>query len=266
MSAPKIKGRLWISTDEHHTIGHGRVELLEKIQQYGSISKAARAMKMSYKAAWDVIDNMNNLSPELLVVRSTGGKGGGGTQLTEYGKTFVAAFKELEMEHQQFLSYLEVKLHHIQQLNLLMRNFTMQTSARNQFLGNVTHIKQGAVNCEVTVQLKGQESIVATITQDSVAQLGLTEGKQVHALIKAPLISLMPTNGKLKLSARNILCGKVIRVLKGTVNAEVTLELSGGVVLKAVVTQGAIDDLGIQLDSQICAFFKASSVVLAVEE
>lgn len=142
----------------------------------------------------------------------------------------------------------------------------MQTSARNQFLGNITHIKPGAVNCEVTVQLKGQESIVAMITQESLTYLGLTEGKAVHALIKAPLISLMPANSRLKISARNRLYGKVIRVLKGTVNAEVTLELPGGVVLKAVVTQGAVDDLGIELDSQVCAFFKASSVILAVEE
>ncbi len=266
MSTPKIRGRLWISTDEYHTIGHGRIELLEKIHEYGSISKAARAMKMSYKAAWDVIDNMNNLSPELLVVRNTGGKDGGGTQLTEYGRMFISTFKELETEHQQFLSYLEVKLHHIQQFNQAMRNFTMQTSARNQFLGNITYIKHGSVNCEVTVLLKGQTSIVAMITEDSVINLGLTEGKQVHALIKAPLISLMPTDGKLKLSARNILCGKVIRVINGTVNAEVTLELGEGVVLKAVVTQSAVNDLNIKLNSQVCAFFKASSVVLAVEE
>ena len=141
----------------------------------------------------------------------------------------------------------------------------MQTSARNQFLGTVSHIKRGTVNCEVTLQLKGQEVLVAMITDDSAKSLGIVEGKQVHALIKAPLITLMPADSKLKVSARNCLYGKVIQVVKGTVNAEVTLELSGGTVLKAVVTQGAVDDLAIQLGSNVCAFFKASSVVLAVE-
>lgn len=266
MPTTKVKGRLWLSADDRQAIGRGRIELLSKINEYGSITKAAKAMRMSYKAAWDAVDMMNNLSPELLVMRSSGGKGGGGTQLTNYGKMLVTAFQELEAEHQQFLAYLEEKLSNIQHLKQLMGKLMMQTSARNQFLGTVTHIKRGPVNCEVLVQLKGQDKLVAVITDDSVTNLGLVEGKQVYALIKSPLVTLMPTTSKLKISARNCLSGKVIQVVKGTVNAEVTLELSGGTVLKAVVTQGAVDDLAIQLDSSICAFFKASSVVLAVEE
>ena len=265
MSTTKVKGRLWLSTDERHAIGRGRIELLSKINEYGSIAKAAKAMRMSYKAAWDAVDMMNNLSPELLVMRSSGGKGGGGTQLTDYGKMLVTAFQELESEHQLFLTYLEEKFSNFQHLQQLMRKLMMQTSARNQFLGTVSHIKRGTVNCEVTLQLKGQEVLVAMITDDSAKSLGIVEGKQVHALVKAPLVTLMPIDSPLKISARNRLCGKVIQVVKGTVNAEVTLELSGGTVLKAVVTQGAVDDLAIQLGSNVCAFFKASSVVLAVE-
>jgi molybdate transport system regulatory protein len=266
MPTTKVQGRLWLSTESQQSIGRGRIDLLAKIGEFGSIAKAAKAMKMSYKAAWDAVDMMNNLSPELLVMRSTGGKGGGGTQLTDYGKMLIMAFRELESEHQQFLTYLEVKFSNMQQLQQLMRKLTMQTSARNQFLGTVIHIKRGPVNCEVTLQLKGQEVLVAVITENSVENLGLVEGKQVYALIKAPLVTLMPADSKLKISARNRLCGKVTHVLKGTVNAEVTLELTGGTVLKAVVTEGAVADLAIQPGSALCAFFKASTVTLAVEE
>lgn len=266
MPTTKVQGRFWLSTDAHQSIGRGRIDLLSKIDEFGSIAKAAKDMQMSYKAAWDAIDMMNNLSPELLVVRSSGGKGGGGTQLTNYGKMLITAFKDLEVEHQQFLAYLEEKFSDIQQVQQLMRKLMMQTSARNQFLGTITHIKRGPVNCEVVLQLKGQDTLVAMITDDSVQNLGLVEGKQAYALIKAPLVTLMPTSSKLKISARNRLCGKVTQVVKGTVNAEVTLELAGGTVLKAVITQGAVGDLAIQPGSEMYAFFKASTVTLAVEE
>ncbi|MDD3499723.1 MAG: LysR family transcriptional regulator, partial [Sulfurovum sp.] len=56
-----------------------RIQLLNAIKQHGSISKAAKAVPMSYKAAWDAVDTMNNLSQTPIVSRETGGKGGGGT-------------------------------------------------------------------------------------------------------------------------------------------------------------------------------------------
>ena len=73
-----IDGRLWISKSEQNFLGKGRIELLEQIHLTGSISAAAKAMKMSYKAAWDAIDAINKLSDAPLVTRATGGKGGGG--------------------------------------------------------------------------------------------------------------------------------------------------------------------------------------------
>ncbi|MBQ7676461.1 MAG: LysR family transcriptional regulator, partial [Campylobacter sp.] len=50
-----IKSRLWIEKDGKNFLGHGKVELLEKIKEHGSINAAAKAMKMSYKAAWDAV-------------------------------------------------------------------------------------------------------------------------------------------------------------------------------------------------------------------
>ncbi|MEZ5579956.1 MAG: LysR family transcriptional regulator [Candidatus Competibacteraceae bacterium] len=64
-------------------LGAGRVELLEHIDECGSIARAAKRMGMSYKTAWDAVEAMNNLADRPLVVRATGGKGGGGTQLTD---------------------------------------------------------------------------------------------------------------------------------------------------------------------------------------
>ena len=106
----EIGGQLWINQKGGSYLGHGRIELLEHIGLTGSITKAAKAMKMSYKAAWDAVDAMNNLAPKPLVARATGGKGGGGTQLTPYGKEVIAAFKAMEAEHQRFLERLSAQI------------------------------------------------------------------------------------------------------------------------------------------------------------
>ena len=102
----RLHGRLWLTLDGRNFLGRGRVELLERIRATGSISQAARAMKMSYKAAWDAVDAMNNAWGRPLVESATGGKGGGGTQLTEDAETLIAAFRRWEEEHRRFLESL----------------------------------------------------------------------------------------------------------------------------------------------------------------
>ncbi len=65
------------------------------------IAQAAKRIGMSYKTAWDAVDAMNNLADRPLVVRATGGKGGGGTHLTDYGKQVIAGYRLMEAEHRQ---------------------------------------------------------------------------------------------------------------------------------------------------------------------
>ena len=73
----EVEGRIWVKENGKNFIGHGKVELLERIHKSGSISKAAKEMRMSYKAAWDCIDAMNKLSQEPIVISALGGKNGG---------------------------------------------------------------------------------------------------------------------------------------------------------------------------------------------
>ena len=89
----RVRGKLWIEGPEGTFLGYGRVVLLERIARHGSISAAARSMKMSYRHAWKLGDSMNRQSRTPLVVTATGGKGGGGTVLTDAGRRAVAAFR-----------------------------------------------------------------------------------------------------------------------------------------------------------------------------
>ena len=91
---------------------------------------------MSYKAAWDAVDAMNNLAGEPLVERVSGGKGGGGTRLTRRGAQLVENFKLIEREHRHFIEQLSRQAEGIADDFLLLRRINMKTSARNQFLRN----------------------------------------------------------------------------------------------------------------------------------
>jgi molybdate transport system regulatory protein len=77
--------------------GPGKAELLEKIASEGSISKAAKAMDMSYSRAWQLVDAMNSAFRKPLVESSTGGKKGGGAVLTKHGEEVLSLFRRLEM-------------------------------------------------------------------------------------------------------------------------------------------------------------------------
>jgi len=77
-------------------IGPGKAELIDLIGQTGSISAAARAMGMSYRRAWQLVESLNNTFREPVVVTAIGGNRGGGTQVTPYGKRLVALFRTME--------------------------------------------------------------------------------------------------------------------------------------------------------------------------
>jgi molybdate transport system regulatory protein len=99
----EVQGRVWLSMNGKPLLGKGRLELLRQIAATGSISKAAKAMKMSYKAAWDAVDAMNNAMGTPVVESATGGSRGGGSQLTEAGKRLILEYQSLEERHRQWL-------------------------------------------------------------------------------------------------------------------------------------------------------------------
>ena len=85
-----------IDIDAGGRIGSGKIELLETIHRSGSISAAGRAMEMSYKRAWDLVDEINRICRQAAVERQTGGKNGGGAVLTPFGRSLVARYRKIE--------------------------------------------------------------------------------------------------------------------------------------------------------------------------
>jgi molybdate transport system regulatory protein len=260
----ELQGSVWMTVGGENFGGHGRIALLASLADCGSITKAAKAIGMSYKAAWDAIDTMNTLAGEPLVERLTGGRGGGGTRLTARGQQLVENFRIIEREHRRFIDQLGQQATALADDCLLLRRMSMKTSARNQFAGKVSRVKGGAVNDEVELEIPGGEKIVAIVTHESTETLGLKIGAEAFALVKASSIILVSEDGDVRFSARNRLRGTISRIQKGAVNSEVVIELPGGGVIAAIITNESCEALALAAGGSTTAIFKASSVIVGV--
>jgi len=260
----ELQGAVWWTMGGNMLGGQDRVALLRAVAAQGSITHAAKAMGLSYKSAWDAIDAMNTLAGKPLVERSTGGRGGGSTRLTPHGLRLVERFEQIDDAHQRFLKLLDEQSIDLDQPFSLLNVMNMKTSARNQFVGTVTTVRAGAVNDEVELTLAGGARLVAVVTRDSVQALGLRPHMTAMALVKSSSVLLATELDGTRLSARNQMPGTVSAVTPGGVNAEVLVDIDGGSRIAAVVTQASVQSLGLAVGVRATAFFKASSVILAV--
>lgn len=114
------------------------------------------------------------------------------------------------------------------------------------------------------VEIDGGETIVASITMESVAALGVKTGGKAVVLVKAPQIVVVADFDGYKISARNQLTGQITEIKPGAVNSEIDIALKGGQKLAATVTVDSVSSLGLQAGQTVTAVFKASVVLLAI--
>lgn len=248
-------------------IGVQRIALLEAVGTLGSISAAARQVGLSYKAAWDAVQALNNLFDRPLVAAHAGGLHGGAAQLTGEGAAVIAAFHAVQAELAHVFEAVERRLGDpaTPPLRSLLWSLGMKTSARNALRGVVESVTPGAVNAEVILRVGPETRIVAIVTRPSVEDLALAPGREAIALIKSSFVILAAETPGLKTSARNCLAGTVIHIEPGAVNSEVTLELDQGKTLTATLTRESLDALALAVGARAVALIKASHVILAVE-
>lgn len=105
-----VQSDFWLTAGGESLGGHGRIELLQRIHETGSIRQAAVAMGMSYRAAWGAVQTMERRLEQPLVLRAAGGHGGGGARLSEEGQRLVKAYRSLQTAHARQVAQLDRKL------------------------------------------------------------------------------------------------------------------------------------------------------------
>lgn len=238
-----------------------RIELLFAIERTGSISKAAKEVPMSYKSAWEAVDTMNNLSHTPIVIKETGGVGGGGTKLTAYGENLLKTYKLLKEEQRKFLKNLEERTDIDTGTLKTIGRFAMKISARNQIQGIVEYIDKGKVNASVYIKLKSGYSLVCVITNGAVENLHLAIDDEVIAIFKSSSV-LLTTDITLNISARNKFQGVIKEIHIGEINSEVLIDTGNSEMIASVITSNAVEELGLKIGDSVSAIIKASDVIL----
>ncbi|MBI6910630.1 TOBE domain-containing protein [Pseudomonas palleroniana] len=234
-----------------------RTALLAHIAEQGSITRAAKSAGLSYKGAWDAIDELNNLAQKPLVERSVGGKGGGGAKLTAEGERVLRLYQRLQALQAEVLGSDE----DASDFNLLGR-LMLRTSARNQLHGQVVAIEQHGRNDTIRLQLAAGLNIDAQITHDSTRRLELAVGVEVVALIKAGWLELLAI-GQAATPGHNCMSGIIDTILAADDGpSEVRITLPNGLVLCALAQPAALEALGASENQPIQVQFAPNNVLL----
>ncbi|MDP9047148.1 MAG: LysR family transcriptional regulator [Bacteroidota bacterium] len=99
-----VSGSLWIEANGEHFCGPGPIELLERIEATGSISMAAKEMKMSYKKAWELVNNLNAHTARPMVIPHAGGEKGGGSTITPEAVELINFHRQMRERFAAFLA------------------------------------------------------------------------------------------------------------------------------------------------------------------
>ncbi len=207
-----------------------RIDILRRIAQAGSISEAARAAGVSYKAAWQALETLANLAGTPLVEKAVGGSGGGGATLTAAGQRVLEAADEMARARQRIL---ESFAHGDASGRAAL---ALRTSMRNQFPCTVGAIKKQGGQMRVELLLADGGALHARITRESVQLLGLAPGMDVLALCKATAVQIVSAGGAARQG--NLLPGAVVRASRAAGGGEATLRLASGVQLVGFAPAG----------------------------
>lgn len=245
------------SLTQHMVRRPHRIALLQHIAEQGSITRAAKSAGLSYKAAWDAIDELNNLAQKPLVERSVGGRGGGGARLSAEGERVLRLYQRLQALQTQLLETPEES----SDLALLSR-LMLRTSARNQLHGQVASITPFGRNDMICLTLAGGLSLDAQITHDSTLRLELEIGTDVFALIKASWLELLAPDQAVA-TGHNGLSGKIEEILDGEDGpSEVRIGLPSNQTLCAVAEPGHLKALKLKVGSEVKVQFAPSYVLI----
>lgn len=237
-----------------------RIELLRAIEQHGSISKAAKAVPMSYKSAWEAVDTMNALSPEPIVSRETGGKDGGGTTITAYGQQLLENYTVLKEEHSRFLERLS-ELTDIQSGAFkTIGRLAMQISARNQIQAEVVSVQSQDLKAKVILKLKSGKELLSIITNEAVESLHIEKHQTVVAIFKSNAVLLSGTKDA-KVS-ENWLQGVVTKIENDLDHAKVQVDIGEHDTIIAVIPKEKFEMMALEEGSTIMAGVKAEDIMI----
>ncbi|MFV0482190.1 MAG: TOBE domain-containing protein [Campylobacteraceae bacterium] len=222
MAKFNVGSSIWVNKQDKSFLGKGRIELLKLIDETGSLSKAAKIMKMSYKAAWDSLNAMNSVSAVPLTQSATGGKGGGGSTLTPMAHLYIQLYEKIYEEQKNFFESIEKHIDDYDTLVQFLNRTSIRTSARNQLKGKIVSIKKDGLNSLLKIDSSGL-TFYTNITTKSVEELDLEHNKELFLIIKSSWIDIVEKKDEDK--KQNLFSATIKNIEKDKNSDEYLLEL-----------------------------------------
>lgn len=203
-----------------------RIDILRRIKETGSISEAARASGVSYKAAWQALETLENLAGGKLVEKLVGGNRGGGTTLTVTGEQILKIADRIAQARSEVLrSFTDAE----QPLANHLTTSGILSSMRNNLPCVVESVKHGSALVRVFLRLDEENIIKASVTAESAQLLGLKPGVRMIAAAKATAVEIAKSFPDANLDNR--LTGRVVRCTRSEKGGEVALRLPSGLIV-----------------------------------
>ncbi|MEL4342745.1 TOBE domain-containing protein [Shewanella xiamenensis] len=236
-----------------------RIALLRQVANTGSISQGAKLAGISYKAAWDAINEMNTTMPEPVVSSEKGGKGGGGAKLTEFGERLLKVYSITSQVQEMALSALLDDSVDMHSLLDVMAHFSLKTSARNQLTGRIHSIEPLGLNDSLKVTLAGGQQIQISVTHASFERLQLALDQSILLLFKAPAVTA--SRYACQSTGQNCVSGHLLSVTELADKAELAIEIGGKEIIYSVMPLADIQTL--KVGEPCFACFDATQVIVA---
>ena len=240
------------------------IKLLKALDETRSITKAATAVDISYKNAWDCLDLLNSKAKEPLILRVDGKRKNSGSELSQYAKDMIDKYDAILKAQNEFLN--EICTYSDNNIISNLKRINMKLSAKNQLQATITDIETGAVNSQITAKLSDGVLLKSIITIDSQKELNLEVGKEVIFVFKASSVILAKTDDKeLKISASNKLKGNVTQATLGAVNAKIAVNIGNNQTIHSIITNESAQDMRINVGDEVELFIKASHIIIATQ-
>ena len=247
----KLKGSLEIYLDEQICISKKQIELLKAIKNTGSITEAAKSMQISYKSAWDSLNELNS-KKELVITKKNSG-----SALSDEASKLVNKYELIEKMQNALLSKVEdinINLEFIPKICFAL-------SARNQLKAKITKIIEGALNCEIFGALSSGDELKATITLASQKRMDLKEGDDVYFIFKAPSVIVSKEQSAVSLMP-NLINAKVISASLGAINSEIIAVLENNEQIVAIIPNEATMDLRLSVNDEIGVIINPNDIII----
>jgi molybdate transport system regulatory protein len=236
--------------------------LLERVAELGSLRDAASSLGLDEDRAWDYLVAANNLS-DVPLIRPLAEN----LAPTRHGRRLLGRVEELARDFQDFLDTPSGgAFRQFQLRRQFLRRLVARTSARNQFYCRIRSVRRERVNAVVSLDLGGGDQLAAHITARSAEELGLVGGRACHALIEPAWVEVLPDSAQGVYDRHNCLRGRVVRCLEDPVDTEVAVELTGGRIVVAAMTQAEMAEKEIAPGRPVCALIQSSQIILAVDQ